>query len=199
MLKTLMASITALVLGGVLIWSATEGLAVFTAEGARRAEVARSPRPVPAATLIDMQGHTITFPQAGGDAQLVEFIYTRCPTICAAMGENFARLGDQLAEAKSTTRLLSISFDLVHDDQDALQGYGEIHGADGMRWNIARPATASDLDVLLTTFGITVIPDGFNGFEHNAAIHHVNSSGKLAGIYPVEYNDEILRYVEFAQ
>lgn len=189
MLKTFTASVMALVLGGALIWTTTEGLAVFTAEGARRADVARSPRDIPVVTLIDMQGRTMTFPQAGGNAQLVEFIYTRCPTICAAMGESFARLGDRISRSGSGTRLLSISFDLAHDDAKAMQGYAEIHGADGKLWNIVRPATASDLEALLSTFGVTVIPDGFGGFEHNAAVHHVNTAGELIGIYPIEYNE----------
>jgi protein SCO1/2 len=191
MLRTVSAGIAALALGSALLWDATGGLRVFTAEGARRAAVERAPRRVPNVTLVDMHGREIRFPRAG-EPRLVEFIYTRCPTICAALGETFARLGPRIADEAPGTRLVSVSFDLAHDDAEAMRGYAEMHGADGKLWTVARPASQADLDKLLDAFAVTVIPDGYGGFEHNAAVHYVDAAGRLAGIYGLEDDDAIL-------
>lgn len=199
MLKTVSASIAALVLGGALLWNATQGLRVFTAEGARRTAVERTPRHVPNVTLVGMNGETISFPDRDGKPALVEFIYTRCPTICTKLGETFVRLSPKIAAAGNDTKLVSISFDLLHDDSQALQGYAELHGADGVSWTVARPASRNDLDKLLETFEVTVIPDGYGGFEHNAAVHYVDRQGRLAGIYGLEQETAIFTRTEAAK
>lgn len=195
MVRTGIASIAALLIGAGVLWSATARFSVFTAEGARRAAVETSPRPVPQVSLVDMTGREFRFPSRDHPL-LVEFIYTRCPTICTQLGESFARLKSHLVSAGTDARLLSISFDLAHDDTEALRGYGEIHGADGKRWMIARPASPADLEALLETFGVTVIPDAYGGFEHNAAIHHVDAAGRLVTIYGLEEEKRIISDLE---
>lgn len=192
MLRTVLLSVVVLVLGVTLLWQSTQGLRVFTAEGERRASVAQSPRDVPRVTLVDMAGRRFAFPAPDADPALVEFIYTRCPTICTQLGEAFARLVPEIARRDAETKLISISFDLGHDDAEALAGYAELHGADGKRWNVARPASRRDLEQLVETFGVTVIPDGYGGYEHNAAIHLVNRRGQLAAIFGLEEDQAIL-------
>lgn len=192
MLKTLTLALAALVAGCSLLWHATHGLRVFTAEGERRASVEREPREIPHVTLVDMTGERFSFPGQDGSPALVEFIYTRCPTICTQLGETFARLTPEVSRRDASAKLISISFDLAHDDNEALAGYAELHGADGKRWTVARPAGPRDLDALIETFGVTVIADGFGGFEHNAAVHLVNRHGQLAGIFGLDEDRAIL-------
>lgn len=192
MLRTLSASLAAVLMGAALLWSATEGLRVFTTEGARRTAVERQPKPVPDVVLVDMNGAPVRLTGADGEPVLVEFIYTRCPTICTALGETFARLSEKIGAGEKTMKMLSVSFDLANDDEDALRSYAQIHGANGTAWNVARPANDQDLKKLLKTFKVTVIPDEYGGFEHNAAIHYVNGSGKLAGIFGLEEDSAIL-------
>lgn len=170
----------AALLGCAAIWQATNGLQAFTAEGARRLAVARDPRPVPPAELETMQGAQVQL--ASGGPALVEFIYTTCPTICQTSGGDFAELRDHLARAGLSVPMYSVSFDPTQDDRDALLAYGEAHTATGDPWTIARPRE-EDLDSLLKTFEVTVIPDGWGGYTHNIAVLLINSEGAFAGAF----------------
>jgi protein SCO1/2 len=163
---------------------ATEGFRVITAEGARRLAVERAPRPMPDIRLIDQDGRSFSFADYRGRTVLVDFIYTSCPTICGVLGDDFRGVVAQGPNAPFD--LLSISFDPEHDDREALRLYGERYGASAPRWRIAAPAGKRGLAALLHGFGVVVIPDGFGGFIHNAAVYVVDPSGRLARILDPE-------------
>lgn len=179
-------AVTALVtvLGSGAFWWGTDGFTAFTAEAARRADILRAPRPLPAAVLEDQDGRVFGFDDYRGRLLAVEFIYTRCTTICTSLGMAFRQIRDRVpAEALGRDiALLSISFDPERDDPPSLKGYGIAHGADGEHWRLARVRDAAQLRALLEAFGVVVIADRFGGFEHNAAIHLVGRDGRLVEI-----------------
>lgn len=161
----------------------TDGFRVVTSAGARQLAVERQPRAVPDVRLADQQGTVFTLGDYKGRAVLIDFIYTRCPTICGQLGDGLAGVRT-LAKKSDTARvaLLSISFDPKNDDREALRLYGERFGAKPPQWRIAAPVDAHGLDVLLKSFGVVVIPDGMGGFIHNGAIYLVDAQGRLARI-----------------
>jgi protein SCO1 len=166
------------------LWTETDGLRALTAESARRLAVAGAPVVVPPTHLELATGKSIKFADLAGDIVFVDFIYTRCPTLCVALGTNFARLQAAVRRTgRDDIRLLSISFDPEYDTPEALRAYGEAYGADMRLWSLARVSDGAELKRLLTAFGIVVIPDEFGGFTHNAAIHLVDRNGRLARIY----------------
>lgn len=166
------------------LWTETDGLRALTAESARRLEVARAPVIVPPTHLELATGETMTFADLAGDFVFVDFIYTRCPTLCVALGTSFARLQDAVRRSgRDDVRMLSISFDPDYDTPEALRAYGEAYGADMRLWSLARVTDRAELERLLRAFGIVVIPDEFGGFTHNAAIHLVDRDSRLARIY----------------
>lgn len=181
---------TALVtlLGIGVFWWGTDGLAAFTAETARRVDILRSPRALPAAVLEDQDGRAFRLQDYQGRLLAVEFIYTRCTTICRSLGMAFKQIRDHIPQQAlgRDVALLSISFDADRDDPASLKAYGRSYGADGARWRIARVRSKADLELLLAAFGIVVIPDGLGGFEHNAAIHLLGRDGKLAQISDID-------------
>ena len=166
-----------------LAW-ATDGFRVVTSDGARELEIERSPRPVPDIALVDQDGKVFSLGSYRGRRVLIEFIYTRCPTICGELGDAFERvLTDWNKDPPSKeTDLLSISFDPNNDDTRALKYYGERFGAAGPRWRIAKPLDQQGLARLLGVFGVVVIPDGMGGFVHNAALYLMDRRGRLIRI-----------------
>lgn len=190
-MRSLLATVVILAAGTAVLWFATLGFRTITAEGARRLTVAEQPRPVDRIVLESMTGQTLGFGDYRDRLLLVEFIYTRCPSLCLALGDAFARISEALPNHHLDDRvaLLSISFDPEQDDPAALTAYGVRHGADGRHWTVARPRDRSALPALLETFGVTVIPDDFGGFEHNAAIHLVDPQGRLARIFDLAEAD----------
>lgn len=186
--RSIAATVLVTLLGIGVLWWGTDGMAAFTAESARRVEVLRSPRALPAARLEDQDGRVFSLQDYQGRLLAVEFVYTRCASVCRTMGMAFRQIRDRLPAAAlgRDIVLLSISFDAARDDPASLQAYGRAFGADGMHWRIARVHSQADIAPLLAAFGVVVIPDGMGGFEHNAAIHLLSRDGRLAQISDID-------------
>lgn len=177
---------------------------VWTAEGARRLAVLRSPVAPP---TLAMRGPGMpvqplrTMLSRPGAATIVDFVYTRCVTVCSALGGTFQKLqdairGDRIA-GKPTVQLLSVSFDPDHDTPDVLTSYSQRHHADASLWRFATPARAQDLQALLQHYGVVVIPDGLGGYEHNAALLVFDGNGRLVRIYDYDQADEALALARY--
>jgi protein SCO1/2 len=184
LLRTLLTSLALVLAGGGALAAVTDGFRAFTTETARRIAVRDHPVQLPAVTLESQSGTRIELADFRGQWLLVDFIYTRCPTICLALGGDFAQLQRLLAEPieQGRVRLLSVSFDPAHDTPRRLAAYQQRFGNHGTGWLAARPLTADGLGQLERTFGITVIPDEYGGYTHNTAIHLVDPRGRLVEI-----------------
>jgi len=192
-LRTSLASAVLLLAGGVALAAATDGFQAFTTETARRVAVRSRPAELPAVALESQSGARLTLGDLRGSWLLVDFIYTRCPTFCTALGGDFARLERQLVDpiARGKVQLLSISFDPTQDTPAQLAAYlGRFRGRH-RGWQAARPVTADGLRQVMAAFGVTVIPDQLGGYTHNAAIHLVNPEGRLVDIFDLDDVDRI--------
>lgn len=189
LLRTLLISLVLLAAGLGVLAAATHGFRAYTTETARRIDVSEHPRPVPPLPLQTADGTRTSFAELRGRWLLVDFIYTRCMTYCSVQGSEFARLQRQLADpiAAGKVSLLSVSFDPAHDDPAALTGYQRRHGDQGACWIAARPVDQADLTALMRVFGVVAVPDGLDGFVHNAAIAVVDPQGRLVAI--LDWND----------
>jgi protein SCO1/2 len=170
--------------GSAAIAWETDRLRVVTTAGARQLSVERTPLPLPNVRLVDQDGHGFSLGDYKGRAVLVDFIYTRCPTLCGVLGDDFhgvLELADG-AQSGQPIDLLSISFDPQNDDRAALELYGNRFGAKAPRWRIATPTNDDGLKALLQSFGVIVIPDGMGGFIHNGAVYLVDAQGRLSRI-----------------
>ena len=115
---------------------------------------------------------------------VVDFIYTRCPSVCQALGSAYQQMQAQLeADRIDNVKLLSVSFDLAHDDAAALSAYGRLHRTQTDHWLLAAPTSAANAAALLQSLGVVVIPDGAGGYAHNAALHLIDSRGRLLAIH----------------
>ncbi len=185
-LRTLLASVVLLLAGGAALSAATDRFQAFTTETARRLAVRRHPIQIPPVALQLQSGSRISLADLHGKWLLVDFIYTRCPTYCVALGGEFAQLQDILAKplAQGKVQLLSVSFDPVHDTPAQLKAYMQHSRDRGLGWIAARPVEPQGLVQLKQAFGITVIADpASGGYTHNAAIHLVDPRGRLVQIF----------------
>lgn len=191
-MRTAITLLLVVVISVLAIAGITHGFRVVTSEGARRLVVAENPQLLPDATLRYADGRRATLHDAlAGDGRivLVDFIYTRCESICLALGNEFQQLQRRILAAglQDRVRLLSISFDPAHDTPAVLARYSERLDANAAVWHFASPDNAA-LAPLLDAFGIVVIGDGNGGFIHNAAIHLVQPDGRLARIFDAGAN-----------
>lgn len=198
MLRTTLVTVVLVLLAW---WSGawiTRDFQVWTAEGARRLAVIERPVDTPTGTLTGpgVDGTDLRAWTSGpGGATIVDFVYTRCPTVCSTLGSGFQQLQQALAKARgSGVKLLSISFDPLHDDASSLQRYAAQWRADPAYWTIATVPDAVQLQRLLEAFQVIVIDDGRGGFEHNAALLVIDGRGRLVRIFDDTDTDLALNF-----
>jgi protein SCO1/2 len=195
-----LAAVSAVVLVGAwAIWSTTSGLRAWTSEDVRRLRVEETPLQLPPLPSRSTEGAAVLpWPTNDGRATLMTFMYTRCPTLCSALGSEFERLQELIRAdtALKPVHLLSVSFDPAVDSPAALREYAGRFHADPALWQIVVPDGRQSLDRVLREAGVVVIDDRMGGYAHNAAIHVVDASGRLVRIFDyAEFRDAL----EFAQ
>ncbi len=184
---TFAASLAVLLIGLAALFTATGGGAGFTTETLRRSQVAQAPAAIPDFSLVDAQGqlqslHTLL--AQDGRVWIVDFIYTRCPTLCLTLGSVFQQLQATIVEQglQRQVGLLSISFDPANDRPAELQEYARRMQMRPEVWQLVSLQEAADRRRLLDSFGIMVVPAPHGEFEHNAALHVVRPDGQLVRI-----------------
>lgn len=162
----------------------TEGFEHWTFESLRRAAAARGELSMPTTALRDSAGRAAGM--NAGTVYLVDFIYTRCESVCQALGAEFFQ-AQQGLQPGGGVRLLSISIDPARDGAAELAGYGRLHKADPALWTLAAPTSPAAGADALKALGIVAVPDGLGGWVHNGAIHVVDSTGRVHRIF--DYGD----------
>ena len=99
MLRTALSCLVAGLLAHAAASGLTVGYEVWTAEGARRLQAAARPLPAPAIPMAGpgVEGRTLAGLLADGrHASVVDFIYTRCTSVCSALGTAFQQMQARL-------------------------------------------------------------------------------------------------------
>ncbi len=187
---TVLAALGLLIGFIVLVSQITRGFEHWTFESLRRDDAAAARLVAHSVMLAGPRGFAPTpWPGKTGEIYLVDFIYTRCPTICSALGAEYTRMQHTLRErfgAYSPVRLVSIAFDRAHDSPAALHAYASTHRQEADLWQIGMPVDVAAQNDLLQSLGVVSVPDGMGGFVHNGAIHIIDASGTVRGIYDLD-------------
>lgn len=203
MLKTAFLSASLAVAGYACAAWLTHDFQVWTAEGARRLEVALQPIATPSVPIDGPGVSAQPLSQLLSDGQsvtLVDFVYTRCQTVCLSLGSVYQQMQATLQAAGQSdvaarrVKLLSVSFDGGHDDPTVLQAYAARLSADPLWWRFVRVSDSNETKRLLADFKVIVVPDGRGDFEHNAALLVVNQRGQLVRIFDYAQQQLALDY-----
>jgi protein SCO1 len=88
---------------------------------------------VPAFSLTERHGATVTAGNLAGHVWIADFVFTRCPDICPVLSTRMAALQDKVAGGDPPVRLVSISVDPDHDTPEVLAAYADHYRA-GPSW-----------------------------------------------------------------
>lgn len=185
--RATLLAVLAVVLGGsAALYYGSSGFRAISTEGARRIAVAERPVPAPPARLAGADGATSLLADElarDGRIALVTFIYARCQSVCRVVGSELQQMQEKIRArgAGDKVRLVTISFD-PRDDARALDQYGRMMKADPDVWRLYRVPDNGERQGLLDAFGVIVVPAPLGEFEHNAAFHVVDRSGRLVRI-----------------
>ncbi len=198
MIRTFIATLAVLVFAATAFAGLTHGFTAMTAETARRQTVAARPIPITALDGRDQLGRHRALANAD-DARvaIVDFIYTRCTSICLALGDGYQQLQAQIlaAHLEGRLRLVTVSFDPQHDTPEVIVDYADRMRANPAVWTVLSPDQPAQLQTALAAFGVIVRPADRGQFVHNAAFNIVDRHGRLARIVPI---DEPRRALEVA-
>lgn len=160
---------------GALTWR-TQTFSSFTYETHRRHSVTATPVSLSDWQLQDTSGELIQLSDLSSQLLLVDFVYTRCPTICRALGSRYEQLQKAInASGNKNITLLSVSIDPTYDTPENLNLYQKRYKGLTGTWKLARPVNDQALRSIISDTGIRIIPDEFGGLTHSDAIHLVEN------------------------
>lgn len=198
----------ALVLGAAAIHSLTYGLSAWTLDQRRDVRIAQGTLRLPAIDVHGQNGqHVRLFAGQGAAAgpapsvYIVDFIYTRCATVCRALGAEFDQLSRQRDDDGMAGRigLVSLSFD-PRDTVADLLGYATTYRARAPGWLVAAADSPADMRRLLGDADVVAVPDGLGGFEHNGGLHVVDARGHVLAVYALDdFRDAYALALAFAR
>ena len=195
LIRTLVATLVVLLFGIWLFLTSTFQGQALTTEALRQVELNESPKKIPSLVVVDSTNQELELSQLSRDHRvlIVDFVYTRCQTVCLSLGSVFQVLQTKIVELglENKIGLVSISFDPKNDDAQALQRYENRLQMQSNVWRSYSLKNPSDRQSLLDAFGIMVIPAPLDEFEHNAALHIVRGE-YLLRIFPLESSEEVL-------
>ncbi|MBI4514849.1 MAG: SCO family protein [Deltaproteobacteria bacterium] len=122
---------------GLLVALAVVGAAGIRALRAPREAAETLPvlTSVPAFSLIERSGRRVTDADLRGQVWVVNFIFTRCSSLCPMLSAQMSRLQSHLREqGEAEVRLVSLSVDPEADTPSVLSEYAERFSADRERW-----------------------------------------------------------------
>ncbi|NYT22942.1 SCO family protein [Alcaligenaceae bacterium] len=192
--RSALALAVVLVLGLAAFAAATAGFAAVTADGVRRVQLERQPRALPPLALVGADGGDFSL-QAYGSAQaqvtFVTLVYLQCRSICrtSLSGQAWMQHAIQSRGLESRVRLLTLSFDPIHDTPGVMAEHARRLGAEPGLWEFATVQAPEDLDAMLALFDIIVLPDGLGDYTHNAALFLIDETGRLSKAYDIDRPD----------
>ena len=196
---TLFATLVVLIAGIWIFLASTLQGQALTTEALRQAELNEQPKKMPTLMLVDANNQVMEISQLSSDQRvlIVDFIYTRCQTVCLSLGSVFQALQAKIIEQglEKKIGLISISFDPQNDDFSALQRYETRMQMQPDIWRAYSLKNPNDRKLLLDAFGIMVIPAPLNEFEHNAALHLLKGE-YLLRIFPLDKSGEALLHAQ---
>ncbi|MFA9557948.1 SCO family protein [Evansella sp. AB-rgal1] len=183
--QTLWTGVVVIIFGFVLFYVGTDGFRAYTAETARMYKLVEQKPALPNVTLEDSNGRIYPISEFEDKYLFITFMYTTCGTVCPILEMNMGQVYEKIPQKYigEDVVFLSISFDIEHDDPEALAQYQEhFYQADGETWRMARIVEEQEMEQLLETLGVIVIPDGKGDFAHNSAFYFVDRDGNLMDI-----------------
>jgi protein SCO1 len=107
---------------------------------------------LPAVSLIDQHGATVSLASLKGKPVLIDFVYTSCASTCPLLTEKMAAIAHQLGPALGADVTIgSITLDPEHDRPAELAKYAKSHDADENGW-IFLTGTPAQIDQVLAQF-----------------------------------------------
>lgn len=160
---------------------------------------------VPAFSLIDQDGRPFTEEALRGHPTVINFIFTRCDTICPVIAAKTQRLQDKTQDPRGAgIKIVSISVDPEFDTPAKLTEFGQRYKAESERWRFLTgpkdKITALITGPLMTTMDREDGKPGTPNIVHSGYFLLVDGNLVIRGVYDsndIHKLDELEHHARF--
>lgn len=135
-------------------------------------------------SFIDQQGKVFTEKQVEGKVAIVDFIFSRCQTICPKMTTELTRVQDAFAK-QNKVMIVSHTVDPEYDSSKVLNAYAKEYGAQYGKWYFLTGAKDKIYQIARESYFLPVATGdgGPEDFIHSEKIVLVDTKGRIRGFY----------------
>jgi protein SCO1/2 len=147
--------------------------------------------------LINQNGKVVTQEDYRDKVYIVDFFFTRCPSICPLMTDNMIKIQNEFLN-NSDIMLLSLSVTPEIDSISVLRKYAFDKGAVDSKWNITTGSKKHIYELARKSY-FAVVEQGDGGlqdFIHTSNFILVDKKRQIRGVYNGIEDEEILRLVQ---
>lgn len=142
---------------------------------------------IPDFAFTDHTGARFTRAELLGHVSIVNFIFTRCDTVCPVTTMKMRTVADRTGDEPSI-KLVSISVDPTFDTPAVLAAYAAKAGADPTRWRFLTGDTRAIRELVERGMAIGfdtigTLPSGAPNISHSGHFVLVDQRGHLRGYY----------------
>lgn len=144
---------------------------------------------VPAFNLLDERGHVFTEEALRGHPTIVDFVFTRCDSICPVISARMQRLQEKLLDRRADSiKLMSVTVDPAYDTPDKLAAYAERFGALPEKWRFVTGPVDKILALVEGPFMNSMrhegkTPSGAPSISHNGYFLLIDADLQIRGVY----------------
>ena len=144
--------------------------------------------------LINQNGKIVTQEDYRDRVYIVDFFFTRCPSICPLMTSNMIKIQNEFIN-NSDIMLLSLSVTPEIDSISVLRKYANDKGAIDSKWNITTGNKKHIYELARKSY-FAVVEQGDGGmqdFIHTPNFILVDKKRQIRGVYNGTEDEEIMR------
>ena len=157
--------------------------------------------PLPEFSLTDHKGRTVTHGDLTGRVSIVNFVFTRCPTVCPTVSMKMKKVQERTAKHGSALRIYSISVDPEYDTPERLNAFASKFSADPERWRFLTGDKSLIEDQLVKTAKLALetqgsFDDGTPNIVHGTHFLLIDQKRHIRGYYnsdTAERLDDLVR------
>ena len=147
--------------------------------------------------LINQNGNVITSKDYENKIYVVDFFFTRCPSICPIMTDNMKLVQDEYID-DNNIMLLSLSVTPYIDNVEVLKNYAIEKGVNDLKWNITTGSKKHIYELARKSYFAFVDQGdgGLQDFIHTPNFVLVDTKKQIRGIYDGTEDKEISRLIK---
>jgi protein SCO1/2 len=143
----------------------------------------------PTFSLLNTNSAPFVFSNADKRIKVVNFFFSRCPSICPAINGRLAEIFNSVSdESKEKVLFVSITVDPDYDTPEVLNGYAKEYRGAANNWEFLTGSQSIVQDLLDNGFKLAsgMLPD-----DHNTRVVLIDSQGFIRGFYQGMENEQL--------